>query len=517
MKDARPEPLEVQKIVRPRHRKPRRMPVVAIGDTAAWIDENGKVGPISELLTALPATPTLFAKVNAADFIALLDEHYRKTHPTTWQWWAHENERAIRNPDGLKIAARVTVAIHSFGFKGKGYHRIIDPITMYGKGLDDIWPGDEPPIQKLLEWAQQIRNFCHDNQMEVRPTIGAISTQFLTDHRFYPNDRRKVPRATNDTARTHQPGNHYALYVHPAPHKEFTAWYIDQTRAHHYHARTAALPDADSLYAYGWFADLDGIAFDKPESDFHGLLCLDLELPKELDQFTWIRRNGKHHFVFTNEVPHLLDMGYRVRGEIAAWGSFKQDTGLAKYAIFADQQLDKYDANNAWLKPLLLATYGTLSTRAGTAGTVFRMASKGERVQLVTGHRTLTGKLVRPPKRLEPKIANVLHRGMIEAATRSDSVGLAQHLAAQGYTILSIYADAIIVKQDEEHTSLPILPEPWRIKDTLNYLRFINKQAFISSEMTKLPGVSRELQQYTTRGTQRVKALKYEALTGRRI
>jgi hypothetical protein len=507
--------------VRPRTRRYKRLPVVALDRETARTEtgETGFTADIPELLPAMDSA--LFAMVGAADWLASISPQLAQSYPDTWQYGVSSHERGIIRPDGLKVAARVTMVIHQFGFKGGNYHKIIDPVSMYGHKLDVIWPGPEDRIVRLLKWAVAIRDFCDENQMEVRPTIGGISAQFLTDRRFYSGPRRKVPRAINERARHEQPGNHYALAVLPSPRQEFTASYLDQHRAHHYHARTTPLPDANSLYAFGRFTDLEEITFTEPQEGFHGLYCLDLCAPaSEAPKFDWINWRTKafkqgRNFVFSNELPHLLDMGYTVNGVRAAWGSFERDTGLPKYATFANQQLDKY-GSLPWIKPLLLATYGTLATKAGYGERIYRLAKRGQPVEVLTGHHTLPGLLVRRANRLEPGIANVIHRGMIEAACRSESVGLAQWLEHEGYRVLSIYADAVIVRQDEGQC-LPEIPEPWRLKSELTHLQFINKQAFISGEMTKLPGVSRELRDYTTRGTTRTKPRKFEALTGKEV
>jgi hypothetical protein len=479
--------------VRPRTRQYRRLPVVAISHDHT-LSEDGEIGSVGTLIDTLHAAPpTLYVKVAAADFVAELDKYYAEWDADHWQWRASIHERAIVRPDGLKVAARVSTAIHYFGFKGGNYHKIIDPVTMYGHKLDTIWPGDQSAIERLLAWGITLRDFCHKNGLDIRPTIGSISSQFLTDRRFYPRKRRKVPAAINERARENLPGNHYVLTVQPSSKREFTAHYLDQHRAHHYHARTAALPDSNYLYAYGRFTDLEECDLGIPVEGFYGLYCLDLELPARYRRSHWITKTERQ-FVYSNELPHLEDLGYRVTGIRAAWGSRKQDTGLSKYAQWAGKQLDHY-GDKPWIKPLLLATYGTLATRPTTAEAVFRMARRGEPVDLFTGGRVMSGKRVTAPKKLEPGIANVIHRGMIEAATRSESIGLAQWLTAQGHRILSIYADAVIVEHDDD-LPLPSLLPPWRSKTTLNHLQFISQQAFVSGEMTKLPGVTSELRKY---------------------
>lgn len=492
---------EDPRTVKPRARIYPRRPVIAIDDDGNWIGENGIAGSTSDLFLRLHEyPPTIFVKQGAADFVAKLDQTYRLSHKDSWQWRVTEQERAIIRPGGFKAATRVTTTVHFFGFKhGSGkrhkagnYHKILDPVTMYGQGLATVWPGNEPIIARLLEWGTAIRDFCDENGLDVRPTIGSLGAQFLTDRRFYPHARRKVPWAINARARQELPGNHYALYVHPSPRREFTAQYLDQHRAHHYHARTTALPDADSLYAHGYFVNLAKPIWDEIPDDFYGLLSLDLEAPQR-GRYNFLQSGTR--FVWTNEVTLLRDLGYRILGIRAAWGSNKRDEGITRYARYAGMQLDRFD-DAPWLKPILLATYGTLATRATWGETVFKLAKKGMPVSLCTGHHSLDGMLIRAPRKLEPKIANVIHRGMIEAATRADSIGLADFLTTAGYRVLSIYADAVMVEHDDDLPPIPVLPEPWRVKRTLNHLQFINKQAFMSGEMTKLPGVGQELKAY---------------------
>lgn len=532
--------LYAPRAVKPRSRRYKKLPVVALdwNPVGNWLHETGEIGPMAELVTDLHKwESTIFTMEGAADWLALVDQHWQIREPNAWQWRVTENERAIHTPGNKKVASRVTAVVHYFGFKGGNTFKLLDPVTMYGKRLDDIWPTEEggpressglnpdSPQVRLLKWAVALRDFCDENGMEVRPSIGSISSQFWTDRRFYPHPRRKVPRVINDRARENLPGNHYALFTMPTPEQEFTGLYLDQTRAHHFHARTTPMPHADSLYAYGYFQDplkerpltTAHYLWDDVPNDFYGLVCVEVALPEQpLTGFDWIKKSGPH-FLFTNEIPHLIDSGYLVLGVRAAWGSFARDEGVARYATFAEAQLDRYKGA-AWVKPLLLAAYGTLATRAGYGETVFRLARKGEPVQILTGRHTLNGILTKRPCKLEPGIANVIHRGMIEAACRSESIGYAQHLSEwEGRRVLSIYADAVIVEADDDKL-LAYIPEPWRLKATLNHLQFISQQAFVSGEMTKLPGVSRDFLKYRQRSPGHAPPRPmHEAVTGRPI
>jgi hypothetical protein len=500
-------------LVKPRNRTFKHHPVVAVG--GGWtLSEHGEVQASEALYGMLPSMPsTLFAIQNAVVWLSQLDAHFGGD--PAWQWRVTASERDVVRPDGVKIASRPSTLVHYFGFKHGNYHKLIDPVSMYGHRLSTIWPENtNDELTALLEWAVTLRNFCEQNRLDVRPTVGGISAQFLTDKRFYPKARRKVPAAINERAREAMPGNHYHLVVAPSYQHEFTAYYLDQHRAHHYHARTVPLPDSNHLYAHGDFIDLERVAFNRPMDQFYGLYCLDLEWPRKYRRSYWITGREKQ-FVFSNELPHLTDMGYKITGVRAAWGSFQRDTGVPKYARWATAQLDEY-GDRPWLKPLLLATYGVLATRPKVMETIFCQAKRGERITVIPGN--LTGWRVRGSKKLDPSIANVLQRGMIEAATRSESVGFAQYLTdCHGLRILSIYADAVIV-EDHPDKPLPELLEPWRCKQKLNHLQFINQQAFISGEMTKLPGVSRELMNYRQHAPGHApRRTFYEALSGKPV
>jgi len=451
---------------------------------------------------------TLFAAQNGADLLSYLDNIFAVPYSSIWQWRTSDVSREMPSTNAkVKCIRKVTVAVQYFGFKntdkrsGSVYHRLIDPVTMYGKPLTDLIPGNKSKLVLLLEWAVTLRDWCIANDLEVKPTTGGISAQLLTDPRFYDKPRRKVPAATNDRAREHLPGNHYVLTVTPSPEHEYRVTYIDQRRAHHYHAQLVHFPHANHLYAFGNFHNLEGYYREQPSSRFMGLYCLDLQAPSQGDYFSWLDdRQLTRQFIYTNELTHLLDMGYKVVGIRAAWGSTHRDTGLNKLAAWACTQLDEYD-NAQWLKPILLSAYGCLACRADHAEAVFRLAKKGTERTIATGRRRLTGIATKRPQKLEPGIVNVIQRGMIEAATRSESIGLAQHLACHSQNVLQIYADAVIIETDDDR-SLPLLPEPWEVKQTLNHYQPLSKQAFIADGMSRLPGVSHiELKAYNARRT----------------
>lgn len=534
-----PEPV---RSVKPRRRKVRTLPVVAVGHTH-FLTESGETGTLEELIDDLPVrASTLFCSLGSSgDFVQKVGATYILRTPKTWEYQLTVKEKEIITPGEFVRVTRSTVPVKYFGWKtehdGSHYHRIIDPVTFYGQSLGDVWPdgivvSDDPEalernnVRRLLLWGVALRNFCAENGFDVRPAQGSVAAQFLTDPRFYPNDRRKVPAKINERARENLPGNHYYLNVVPNESNNFTAYYLDQKRSHHYHARITPLPDSNHCYAFGRFLDLEPCDWMQINPDFSGLYCLDLNCPTVRPPFDWVgtgiaERISDHlekQFVYSNELPHLLDCGYTVQSVRAAWGSTQRDTGLPAYASWCEKTLDDY-GDPAWLKPILLATYGVLATRPTQREAVFRLAKKtGKSVMVRTGRSQMHGFYVQSARKLEPGVAYVLQRGLIEAACRSDSIGLSQWLDHLGHKVLSIYADGVIVEANDDNP-LPSLPEPWRCKQTLNHLQFINQQAFISDGMTKLPGVGKDAQPYrqSTKPGYAPRRKQRDLITGKRV
>lgn len=497
------EPPLPARTVKPNKRKHSSLPVVSIiGDTGGrFLSESGETGSISQLISDLPDyPPTLFCTVGAADFVAMLDGIYTSLYPKSWQRIFGVEAKDVTPVMGVARAARCTTPVNLFGWKdrdGGVFHRIIDPVTMYRNALGDIWPGEDDEIRKLLRWGIALRDFCADNNLRISPVLGGMAAQLLRDPRFYPQARRKVPTVINERARETLPGNHYFLNVLPDPSNNFTAHYLDQHRAHHYHAKHVPLPDSNNCFAYGNFTSLENVTFHGTDARFMGLYCLDLDAPKVRPVFDFVGDQLDARFIYSNELTYLLDHGYTVRGVRAAWGSVNRDCGIQQYATWAEEQLDRYN-DPAWLKPLLLATYGVLATRPMTRKAVYRMAKKGQPVTFRTGRRKLSGLYIETPRKLQPGVAHVIQLGMIQAATRVESIGLAQWLDWQGYTILSIHSDSVHVEADDDKPLPKFIPDPWRCKQTLTYLQYISEQAFLSNQMKCLPGVGgQELRRYT--------------------
>jgi hypothetical protein len=92
----------------------------------------------------------------------------------------------------------------------------------------------------------------------------------------------------------------------------------------------------------------------------------------------------------------------------------------------------------------------------------------------------------------EMGMANVIHRGLIEAETRLRSLELARKLSEEEHKVLAIYADSVFVAGGKP---LPLLAPPWRVQNHLTALRFLTSTAFTSHELEKMPGVPHSLRE----------------------
>lgn len=303
---------EFPRIVKPRSTGYKHHDIVAISNDKV-LTEHGEELSTYTFIRTLPSykIPLLVVKQNVAEFVAACDELYGEH--AAWQWRATAKREEIWTPNvNVKSDIEKTI-IHYFGWKTGLFHLAIDPVTFYGRSIDDIIAGDMPRERKLLLWATELREFCRANNLALKPTNGSVSAQFLRDIRFYPDDRRKVPKATNDTIREHLPGNHYRLYIPEGTDREYQAFYLDQRRAHHYHAQHTPLPDANSLFAYGRFRTLGSPVYPGVFPEFHGLYFADIytrQIPRN-DPFGLFR--CKEHsfsaFIYSNEVSYLQARG----------------------------------------------------------------------------------------------------------------------------------------------------------------------------------------------------------------
>jgi hypothetical protein len=405
------------------------------------------------------------------------------------------------------------------------YFYCLDPLQFGRTGLHDLAASEtEQEIVTLYRWASEIRDFCMEHGLKPATTRGGLAKQLLRDPRFYPEARRKVPKATNDRTREHLPGNHYELAGERD--RLYAAVYLDQESSHHTIAADVPLPAADLLRAQGRFHSLTDIPwampgthrFDRVTNEL-GLLYVKLRVrPGGPTRFIppWAepptdpasqahrdrlsaedlsrRRAGEHLvFLWTNELRLLKRVGAEIVYVIAAWTTPHADDGIRRYARWAKSYLrGKPEVTRAWLKPTLLTLYGMLATRPRAPIAAWWQTKGDARADVLPiGRSLLPVKIREAQAEGEPSTNNVLQRGMIEAEMRTRSLELAHDLDAAGFRVLCIYADAVLV-EPQGAAPFPLMPDYWRPKGSLNLLRFLDETHFVSREMVRLPGIRRD-------------------------
>lgn len=419
-----------------------------------------------------------------------------------FQWRASELTNAIESSNAVIMRTVVSY----FGFKhhsGGHWHRCLDLDMFYSNSSSTA---EIQTVEQMIDFARSLTKFIDDEGLSFSPTASGLSGQFLRDSRFYPDARRKVPSFINEQARTQLPGNYYRLDCQIE--KRYQALELDQKRSHHFHAEHERMPDSNSIMAHGDTRELKDISFGRTPSGFSGLIYA---------RTTYDGDEIQDRFIWSSELPYLKDIGLKVIGVIASWGSTQRDKGIVRYARYCQNRLDKY-SDAGWLKPILLTTYGLLGSRPREL-TSIHFRAKGKPFDLVTDGEWLHGFLVSHShgRKVDPKVANVLQRGIIEAATKTESLAFAKHLTLNGVTVLSIYADAVIVDDGNRDEIESLLLPPWRIKGNLTDWTPLSTQAYISVERERLPGITgTERRRLNRRSFAPVKSYT-EAVTGREI
>jgi hypothetical protein len=468
--------------------------------------ETGEVFPFEELPNLILTQPSsILVAPHFGPVIKFLDSYYSNNE--NWQFRASPIERSAWAPGRTRQAIMRDCIIGYLGFKGENkkkghYHYPLCPQTFILKTISELRKGvpeETATIVRLMGWAKEIRKFLQDNELNLSPTSGGIAAQLLKDKRFYSSPRRKVPRTINAKARELLPGNFYKLYEAKEGTKSYSATYLDQISAHHTHARTLKFPCANDLRERGRYETLEDKSFAKHGTEKfkkiiseHGLFYLAVEVPRFFKQDFPLpclenKTGYQRVYVYSNEIPYLQELGVRISHIIACWTSPGYETGLNKYAEWALEEITQStEVSKPWLKPTLLSTYGVLAAKPKIMEFGYKQALGGipKKYPCGSGFLEVQAKISKKPR--EPIMANVIHRGMIEAQTRLESLRFARELAKDGHTILAIYADSIFV---EDGKPLPLLRPPWRIQNYLTRLRFESATHFTSAQIDKLPGI----------------------------
>lgn len=501
---------EIPRTVKPRKPYDAQLPLIVVHQDDIFVERTGELLPIDRLPALVASEPSSYIVVHNAGKV-LEACHKEFGYNPLWHYRLTPIEREVRQDDGkVKITVNTVVVnylgFHSPGKRGKNrYHYPLDPLVFVRKSAPEIRGRTTDTLTALFEWAKDVRAFAVENNLRLSPTSGGLAAQLLRDKRFYPEDRRKVPTATNGRARGTLPGNYYRLAAEEQ--KFYKAVYLDQNAAHHSCARDLVFPHADRLFAKGWF-DRDGWdgcdGFWSKAGTKHfakiisqpGLFAARLRvpiLPRNVTAPPYMEEPGEHTaFIYSNEIEMIQKLGGRILGLYAAWTSTVTDEGLNRYADWALEQIRTAPKETReWLKPTLLAPYGLLASKPRKIELSFLRSKSGDPALLPVGAAMMPVKVIQSTGKFEPGFANVIQRGMIEAETRKRSIELASELQSAGLEILAVYADSVFVRRNGP---LPLLPKGWSVKHDLDGLRFLNAVSFTSRQLVKLPGVPREVQ-----------------------
>ena len=510
---------EIPRTVKPRRPYTFDLPLLAVGPGEVFCERSGELVDRAELPELLRVHPSALVLCgNPEQLLAQL--HRAFSEEPLWQFRLTPVERTRLLNNEPRTTEELIVNFFGFrrpnGHKRNRYFYPVAPGQFCRRSARELDPAGHragaPYWQLLLTWGERLRAFCQAHDLKPTPTAGGVAAQLLRHPRFYPEPRRKVPRATNEKVRPHLPGNYYELRAEP--HRVYAAaLYIDQADAHHYAAMTTPVPQADRLQARGRFHSLSGEPWARPGSRVweevtgrhHGLLQLRVDVPRGVSLGRYVppaaQRPGERDvFVFTNELPDLLDLGVSVRWLSAAWTSPEADQGLQDYARWSVETVHRSPEDRPWLKPTLLAAYGILAAKPRRLTFGYRTASSGEPQDWYVGPERIAVMARSTEREVQSPIASVIQRAMVEAETRRISLELARELEADyGREVLAVYADAVLVRDRRgDPEGLPLLPPPWRVKERLTNLVFHTPQAFESLEIQRLPGVpKRDRVRYT--------------------
>ena len=461
------------------------------------LDHEGKAGRTTPIMLVCHNPHRVFLEVHNA-FKDDPEWNARFSINTSERFYTSDG--ATREP---KVRTMQDIRISFFGFrtpnrKTKYFHPISPHDFM--EDFDEKYGETEwPEYIRLYHWGGSVRKWMRKHKLRFTATRGGLAAQLLRDKRFYPDDRRKVPKETNEKARVALPGNYYAMGERYINNIVPAVYLIDQENAHHYAAETVTLPDANTLFARGRFATLSDepfarekqIGFDNLVNE-HGLFRCRVWIPKPRTTTVvpWTDQHGLTNiFLFSNELQMAKELGIEIRHISYAWTSRDVDTGLAKYAQWAQREVSENPIHRAWLKPTLLSAYGILGVRPRQMEMAYYRSLNGRPFRYLLGPTPIMMNRMRTTKEIQPPIANLIHRGMIEAETRRLSIALMKQLEGEGHTIVAIHADAVLVK--DEGQQLPLLSPPWRVKDRLSHFKALDRVSFHSDQVTVLPGRKR--------------------------
>jgi hypothetical protein len=419
--------------------------------------------------------------------------------------WGKMAERLVLDPQGFSDQSPAQLL-------GLGRIARLDPIAR---------------VLALRAWGLDVVSWCADAGLRMRAGRGGIAAQLLTDTRFWPAARRKVPKMLNALARPHLPGNHYQLLQGGAGRHE-RATELDLTSAHHHAAREVRFTDPNDLHIRGWM--VEAIPEDRQTIGFYpgtaafaqlrngvGLLRVELEAPAELPELVHPAMppagTTSIRYVWTEELDGLEADGARVLRIVGGLTSDGSADHLNRYAAWAlEQRAAAGPARSRWLKPLLLSVYGVMAQGAKPpASFSWHPTPKGNPEVVILGGAPVDAYVARQERSYEPPYANVCDRGLIEAHVRDSVLAMARALQGaqdameedegpEHLQVLAVRADAVLVGGERGQQLLQLaeahatagrpLRGLWHHSGLTN-LELESATHYRSDQQDRLPGVPR--------------------------
>lgn len=511
------------KIVKPARPRGWYLDLMVVAPQGVALERTGEVHPREELSAIVAAEPKSLVIVQAADRM-LWELHQVFRGDPDWNYQLKPVHPRGNGRKGHRITATV---VRHFGWKhnrgdhGKGragnhYHLCIDPTPLCAARIDELvdLPG-ATELEKLYLWGSLLRNWLLTQRLPPAPSAGALGAT-LTRSPLWFTDSRKVPRATNARLRPFLPGNHHRLYTDQV--KSHNGVKLDMSAAHHQVAASIPLPSANTFVIRGHKPHVtDGTEGTPPPwctatsrmfrsllDSHHGFLFARVTVPTRprgtILHPTLETPGPQDAGLWTTAIPHLLDRGLVIEAIYWTASTPQVDPAVNSYARFALRTISETDPLlRPTVKRILLSAYGIKAAIPNRMERGVRLSDKGETGAYPAGSGVLPVKRLRMDHEIEPLLAHVAHRAMIEEGLRVRVIEQAQFLQAAGHRVLCIYADAIIV-ESTGHT-LPLLPDPWKSAEPLTGLRFLadNGTAYTATEESRLPGIPRERREFVDR------------------
>lgn len=423
--------------------------------------------------------------------IAAANQFY-KDHPGWVCKIASERHRIVR-ADRLSVVGSFNPQLCGFRDPSRHYPpRYFQCLDL--KELANIVTQELPQI---VQYVQQLLQMLDRRGVHQWTTNrGGLARRLLQASPFWTPERTAAPKFVNGLGRKNLPGNHYAITEQrTAKH----AYYIDQCSAHHSIAATTPLPNPNNIRARGNTRSESPKFWTDNVKEF---LAEHIGLVRVMANVQHIPNKQKHLFppfmqkpgrmdfyIHTNELDYWKGHSkFNVEYICAAWTATKADAVLPEYAKWAIGELTNYEGK-AVKKPILLAAYGMLAVGDNPVVTFWGGPNlKGTTTTIPLAGDVKARIYQRKPESPQPKVRNVIARGMIEAETRLRSLKMASELENMGHKVLCVYVDGLIISGEK----LPLLPPGWRVEKELTAIHFLHPNQFVSVEMSRLPGIGKE-------------------------